>query len=354
MKKAIFFFLFVSLLIVNCGCQEISISIQLNEKETKSEETQASNEMKANITPTSILAPTRTPYLPTQTPIQSDEDEEFDAEKYFFPEELLPEDTSFNSTGCIFNVTNLNSPGDLFGIAHVRSYYTDIYSITIEETIVESSVSTSPENLKVGRHGEEFSVDNSEDALGDYAMVFTSTDHGSKTYHYHFYKGNIIVLLSLGGMDAFVSKENTYMLAKAIEERLPDENPEFSGINALSLNLQSELFNEYFYAFQFMSCDNPDYPLDAIPVHANFFCYSASIIKQINDFKIGIYDDQYREVIYVRKFSSPLQQGPNFLHFFHAMWGFAWHELPAGDYQTLIWVNGQLVKSIPFTLTNEY
>lgn len=353
MRKVFHIFLFTSMMIMYCGCQEISISIHHDEHELETVGTQAANEI---ITQTAIMpsiAPTRTPYLPTQTSIQSDGDKVFHSENYFFPEELLPEDAIFNSTGCIYNVTNLSSPGNLSGIAHVRSYYTDIYSITIEETIVESSVSTSPENLKVGRHGEEFSVDNSEDALGDYAMEFTSTNHGAKTYHYHFYKGNIIVLLSLGGMDAFVSKENTYMLAQAIEERLPDEDPEFSGINTLSLDSHSELFDEYFHAFQFMSCDDPDYPLDAIPVHANFFCYSASIIKQIEDFKIGIYSDQYKEVIYIRKFPSPLQQGPSFLHFFHAMWGFTWHELPAGDYQTLIWVNGQLVKSIPFTLINE-
>lgn len=349
MKRAFLIFLFASLMIINCGCQEISISITNNEQEIRAGET-----LTADTTVTPSIAPTVTPYLPAQTSPKPDGNGKLNPEDFFFPEKLLPENTSFHTTNCIYNVTNLNSPGDLSGIAHVRSYYTETYSITIEEVIVESPVPASPENLKVGRHGGEFSVDTSEDALGDYAMVFTSTDHGAITYHYHFYKGDTIILLSLGGFDAYVSKENTYMLAKAIEERLPDEDAEFKGINVLSLDAHYELFDEYFHAFQFMSCDDPDYPLDAIPVHANFFCYSASIIQQINDFKIGIYADQYEEMIYVRKFTSPLPQGPSFLHFFHAMWGFAWHELPAGDYQTLIWVNGKLVKSIPFTLTNDY
>ncbi len=352
MRKAFLIFMFISLIFVNSGCQEIGISIQYNKQEINTEKAQTAN--KLNITPTSsIPAPTRTPYLPTQESSQGSEDTTYDPHDYFFPDNLLPEDISFHvSDTMIFNVSHLFEPGNLSGIAYVKLYQASAYSLTIEEIIVQSSAPTSPESLKAGHHNEYFLPDSSDQALGDYAMVLTSMMHASeKTYHYHFYKDNTIVLLSLGGMDPFVSKENVYMLAQAIEERLPDQSPLAASINSPSLDLHPELFEEYFNNIEFISCVNPDYPLDAIPVNAFGLCFYTDIKKFIEDFKVGIYADDSRQIIFIQEFNSSPPLGKKYTDYYQGLYGFPWQEFSIGDYQALFWIDDQLVKSIPFTLT---
>ena len=350
-RKTFIIFLFSSMLLASSGCQEITISVEYNSDESRKEGTQTAMDSAAQATASPSLKPTRTPFLPTQESISETENDSFDPEKYFFPEEMLPEGMSFNSSDNLtYYASYLFSPGSLFGVAHVKLYEASIYSISIEEVIIESTIPVSPQNLKVGHNHEELKPDTSEQALGDYAMTMTSMTHNAITYHYHFYKDNIIVLLSLGGMDPYVSKENVYQLAKAIEDRLPEQYAVIDGIDAPSLELQPGLIDNYFKELELMSCNNPELSLDAIPIRAYGFCYYADTTKLIRSFKTGIYSDEYHEVIFIKDFNSPPQLGKQYAELFSSEWDFAWHELQAGDYQALFWVDDQLVKAIPFTI----
>ena len=338
------------LLVLNSGCQEVNIYLEYPDEGNGRDRIAMDN-----VTSTPTFSPTRTP-RPIEVETTADfQEEAFDVNAYFFPVEMLPEDIElYYDSIKHYNVSYLQNPGSLLGIAHVRSYYSNDDDLLVMQTIVQSPLPGQTEMLKAGHYERYLSKDNGGASLGDYAMGGFLNSSEENFYLYRFYKGNILVFITLSGHHPFVAKDYAHSLAKAIEEKLPDEFPVVENINTPSLEFHQELAGTYFQQLTLVDCDNQKEIVGNIQFRHQGICFKADVIKLIANLKVGLYDEKYNQIIYMKEFISAPQFGESIYEFLSCEWGFAWSEIHSGDYQVLFWVNDQLVQSIPLSLTATY
>ena len=342
---------FLILLLITSGCQEVSIYIDYPKDDGQEEMI-----TKESATDTPKLAPTRTPApLPQALSQDNNEEVEIDIDQYFFPVEMLPENIGFDYDSVKqYNVSYLESPGSLLGIAHVRSYYSNDDDLYVMQVIIHSPLPGQVEMLNAGHYQREQVRDLNENSLGDYAMIGHLNNDEENFYQYRFYKENIIVIITLVGKHPFVSQDNVFQLAKAVEEKLPDKLPAVERIITPSLEIEQGAADQYFRKLELIECESGETLAESIPYTHQDICFKANVSKLISNLKVGIYDEKNNEIIYLKEFIAAPQFGERVYNLLSCEWGFAWTELYAGDYQALFWANDQLAKPIPFTLTNPY
>ena len=350
MPRIIFIFQIFLLLVFSSGCQEVNIYLEYPDEEDREGSTSIDN-----MTSTPTLSPTRTPH-PIQMRTSSEpEEKDFDVSSYFFPNEMLPGDVDFSYDSIRhYNVSYLNNPGSLLGIAHIQSYDADNDNLHVMQIIVQSPLPGQAEMLKAGHEGQGLVRDLGDARLGDYAMTSHLDNNFENSYQYRFYKGNIVVIVITRGNHSFVNQDNTHHLAKTIEEKLPDDFPAAEKINAPSLDLKQDLADEYFRQLDLIDCEAREKIIGNIQYRNQGLCFKADVIKLITNLKVGLYDERYAQIIFIKDFISAPQFGELEYGLLMSEWGFAWSELHTGDYQALFWVDDQLVKSIPFSLTKSY
>jgi hypothetical protein len=310
------------------GCQEIEIRVILPEE---------------NAAPTG-----------TSTPASSDENTAetqsgvFNPDDYFFSEADLPQDVYFNADNkkTMF-VSYLQNPGTLHGIAHIRQYDSYESSIFVAQDIIQSPVPGEPEMLRTGHHGNLFEATPPDMSLGDYSLLLHMQSETENNYSYRFYKNNMIVIVDLSGFHSFVTEENVYRLAKTIYDKLPEEFPVTEVMETPPLELQPELTDKYFYTLEMTSCQPPYEVTDPLLETELGYCFHADVLSLIRNLKIGLYDEHYKKVIYMKEFLYMPQLGEWNTGFFFPVWGYSWQHLREGQYRALFWVDDQLAATIP-------
>ncbi|BBB47861.1 hypothetical protein Pelsub_P1089 [Pelolinea submarina] len=312
------------------GCQEIEIKVIMPEEN-------------ASPAGTSTPAPSIESTAETQAGV-------FNPDDYFFSESDLPQDVNFvaDNKKTMF-VSYLENPGTLYGIAHIRQYDSYDANIFVAQDIIQSPVPAKPEMLRTGHHGNLFEATPPDMSLGDYSLRLHMQSETENDYSYRFYKNNMIVIVDLRGFHPFVTEENVYRLAKIIYDKLPEEFPIAEQMDTPSLELQPELTDKYFYTLEMTTCQPPYEGTNPLIETELGYCFHADIISLIRNLKVGLYDEHYRKVIYMKEFLFMPQMGEWHTGFFFPVWGYSWQHLHEGDYRALFWVDGQLAASIPFT-----
>ena len=334
MKRSKIYIVLMGIALSMIGCQEIEVKVILPEE---------------NTSPAGASTPA--PFIESTAEMQA---AVFNPDDYFFSESDLPQDVYFvaDNKKTLF-VSYLVNPGTLHGIAHIRQYDSYDANIFVAQDIIQSPIPATPEMLRTGHHGDRFEATPPEMSLGDYSLRLHMQSETENDYSYRFYKNNMIVIVDLRGFHPFVTEENVYNLAKLIYDKLPEEFPVAEQINTPSLELQPELTDKYFYTLEMTTCQPPYDITDPVIETELGYCFHADIISLIRNLKVGLYDEHYRKVIYLKEFLFMPQMGEWHTGFFFPVWGYSWQHLHEGDYRALFWVDDQLAASIPFTyITN--
>ena len=207
---------------------------------------------------------------------------------------------------------------------HIRQYDSYPANIFVAQDIIQSPVPGEPEMLRTGHHGNLFEATPPDMSLGDYSLVLHMQSATENDYSYRFYKNNMIVIVDLRGFHPFVTEENVYRLAKIIYDKLPEEFPVAEQINTPSLELQPELAEKYFYTLEMTTCQPPYEATDPVIETELGYCFRADIISLIRNLKVGLYDEHYRKVIYMKEFLTMPQLGEWDTGFFFPVWGYSW------------------------------
>ena len=330
MKIRNFWFTLITAALLMAGCQKIEIKVILPEEIA---------------TPAVTLTPA--PSIESTAETQAGG---FNPDDYFFSESDLPQDVYFNADNkkTMF-VSYLQNPGTLHGIAHIRQYDSYESSIFVAQDIIQSPVPGEPEMLRTGHHGGDFEVTPPDMSLGDYSLRLHLQSETENDYSYRFYKNNMIVIVDLRGFHPFVTEENVYRLAKTIYDKLPDEFPVAEEMDTPSLELQPELTDKYFYTLEMTTCQPPYEVTDPLLETELGYCFRADVLNLIRNLKIGLYDEHYKKVIYMKEFLYMPQLGEWDTGFFFPVWGYSWQHFREGQYRALFWVDDQLAASIPIT-----
>lgn len=274
----------------------------------------------------------------------------FDPYDYYFDESDLPQDVSFvaDNEKTLF-VSYLQNPGTLHGIAHIRQYDSYPASIFVAQDIIQSPVPAEPEMLRTGHHGSLFEATPPDMSLGDYSLILHMQSETENDYSYRFYKNNMIVIVDLRGFHPFVTEENVYRLAKLIYDKLPEEFPVAEQMDTPSLELQPELTDKYFYSLEMTTCQPPYEVTDPLVETELGYCFRADVLSLIRNLKVGLYDEHYKKVVYMKEFLYMPQLGEWDTGFFFPVWGYSWQHFREGNYRALFWVDDQLAASLPIT-----
>ena len=332
-RKRLFVFINVLLTVfLLCGCQEAAITYE------------TAADRKADAERKELE-----PVILYQEEISA---EPFDPDLYFFPEEMLPQDTAFTGFDQkTLNISYLESDGNLLGLAHVRHYQAYQSDLFISQTIIQSLVPITSQMLKSGHFGDQY-----EEVKGDYLVGQEAVmlETGSTIFNeqhiisYRFYKGNAMVIIDLFGWNPFVNMDSIYELASTVYKNLPDEIPQPGMINVPSLQVHPELQSEYFNTLELVDCTGDHPHLDVFINGDKGICFHADILNLIKDLKVGIYSNHYSRLLYVKDFLYSPTLGDWTTTLMDTTWGYGWQHLPEGEYQALFWVDGQLVAAIPF------
>jgi hypothetical protein len=334
LKHRVAYIALICIILGLSSCQEIQIKVYLPDEST--------------------LMP---PATPTPARVETQEAESsisFDPYDYFFNESDLPQDVVFNADNekTLF-VSYLVNPGTLHGIAHVREYNSYDSEIYVTQNIIQSPVPGEPEMLRTGHHGSLFLPTPPDMSLGDYSLYVHLQSATENDYSYRFYKNNMIVIVDLRGSHPFVTEENVYRLAKKIYDKLPEEFPIAEQMETPSLDLQPGLTQKYFYNLEMTTCQAPYEATDPVIDTELGYCFRADIVELVRNLKVGIYDEHYGKVVYMKEFLDMPEMGEWVSGFFFPVWGYSWQHLHAGEYQALFWVDDQLAASIPFTFVKQ-
>ncbi len=295
--------------------------------------------------------------MPTVSPVVNNTETQetrsaapFNPYEYYFDESDLPQDVSFvaDNEKTLF-VSYLQNPGTLHGIAHVREYNSYDAQIFVAQNIIQSPIPGEPEMLRTGHHGNLFKPTPADMSLGDYSLSVHMQSETENDYSYRFYKNNMIVVVDLRGFHPFVTEENVYRLAKKIYDKLPEEFSVAEQIDTPSLELQPELTDKYFYTLEMTTCQPPYEVTDPVVETELGYCFRADVLSLIRNLKVGLYDEHYKKVIYMKEFLYMPQMGEWDTGFFFPVWGYSRQHLRAGQYRALFWVDDQLAASLPIT-----
>lgn len=327
------------------GCQEMQILIEFPEEAVVDS---------VFLTPEQIVdetSPSLETSMPTSTvePI-STEMPDFDSSRYFFSIEALPKEVNFIADDeKTLLVSYLESPGSLFGVAHVREYESYPDDIFVAQNLIQCPIAVQPNMLLSGHHGQDFHPTTARRSLGEKSVIYHLEDKIS----YRFYQNNMMVVIDLRGSHPFVTEENAYLLAKSIYGKLPEDFPISTLIESPSLDYQSELSGKYFRAIEFVSCHSPHIVTDPVVETELGYCFRTDIVELILNLKVGIYDKRYEKLVYMKEFLFVPQMGEWVTGLFFPVWGYGWQHFHEGEYEALFWVDDQLVEVIPYTLVKE-
>ena len=334
MKHRVAYIALICIALGLSSCQEIQIKVYLPDESTS--------------------MPTASPTPDRMETREAEFSTSFDPYDYFFDESDLPQDVHFNADNekTMF-VSYLVNPGTLHGIAHIRQYDSYESSIFVAQDIIQSPVPGEPEMLRTGHHGGDFEVTPPDMSLGDYSLRLHMQSETENDYSYRFYKNNMIVIVDLRGSHPFVTEENVYRLAKTIYDKLPEEFPVAEDMDTPSMELQPELTEKYFYALEMTTCQPPYEVTDPVVETELGYCFRADVLNLIRNLKVGLYDEHYKKVIYMKEFLYMPQLGEWNTGFFFPVWGYSWQHLRAGQYRALFWVDDQLAASLPITYVKQ-
>lgn len=354
MKKAITILILTGCLLFNSSCQEINIRVDYPDDNPPASTTNDENIAKTTlpVNPTAVLK--NTPASDNQNGATATQIPVFDPYLYFFPDSALPSEVNFvaDDKKTLF-VSYLENPGSLFGIAHVREYESYQDDLFAAQNIIQSPIPGQPEMLRTGHHGNDFQPTSSNHSLGDYSLSYHVRTETENYYSYRFYKNNMIVVVDLRGFHPFVTEENVYRLAKMIYDKLPQEFPIAERMETPPLELHPELTKKYFYNLEMTTCQPPYAVTDPVLETELGYCFRADIIELIRNLKVGLYDEHYGKVVYMKEFLFTPEMGEWVTGFFFPVWGYSWQHFHAGEYQALFWVDDQLAASIPFTFVKK-
>ena len=107
----------------------------------------------------------------------------------------------------------------------------------------------------------------------------------------------------------------------------------------------------YFKDLNLRDCGPFETPITNLAASMDGICIKLEVLKPIQNFKVGVYSENYRQVIFIKEYLLPAQLGRWDPQVVEGVWDFAWNEFPDGEYQVLIWVNDQLAASLPFSIS---
>ena len=357
-----------SLLVILClaltGCQEISVVVEMPTIVVQAVQPSIAGQGTAGAQTPQPAEPTAEPtrlpaatLLPSSTltatgAVSATPQPSFDPSLYFFPEDSLPQDLIFVADDKkTFLVSYLNSPGSLFGIAHVREYDCYPADLHVIQTLIQSPIEVSSEMLRTGHNGDRYVAVPEDILLGEEAMIFRCPPENSEDcVSYRFYQNNIMVVVDLWGSNAFINDEDVYTLAKTIHDRLPESFPIPTTIESPSLELEPGLAETYFRELYLVDCYPPYAALDPVYETDLGYCFQADILELIHNLKVGIYDTRYGKLVYMKEFLFVPPMGEWRTGLFYPVWGYAWQHFHEGEYEALFWVDDHLAAVLPYHL----
>ena len=134
-----------------------------------------------------------------------------------------------------------------------------------------------------------------------------------------------------------------------IYDKLPEEFPVAEQMDTPSLELQPELTDKYFYSLEMTTCQPPYEVTDPLVETELGYCFRADVLSLIRNLKVGLYDEHYKKVVYMKEFLYMPQLGEWDTGFFFPVWGYSWQHFREGNYRALFWVDDQLAASLPIT-----
>ncbi len=280
-------------------------------------------------------------------PVYSD----IDPTQYFFHDDALPQDISFSSEAVkTYLISYLTSPGKMTGIAFVRNYQAYYRNFSVDQIIIQSPYPIPLDMFKAGHHGEDLEPAPAEYRLGEDTLIHSVQNGEKREVRYRFYQNNIMVIVNLYGSDAFVSLENAYQLASIIALHLPESFPTIESLTTLPLEVETGLADTYFKGLGLRDCGPSAAPITHLTSSLDGICIKIDVLKPIQNFKVGVYSENYQQVIFIKEYLLPAQLGRWDPQVVEGIWDFAWNEFPDGEYRLLIWVNDRLAAAAPFSI----
>jgi len=274
-----------------------------------------------------------------------------DPSLYFFPDEALPQDAAFNSEALTsYYISYLPGPNKMMGAAFVRHYMAYYQDFEVEQIIIQSPYPVPLDMFNAGHSGEVLDLPPEGYQLGQGTLVNSFQEGNWREIRYRFYQNNIMVIVQLHGSNDFVSLESAYQLAGIIAAQLPESFPTVDSLTTLPLEVEPGLADTYFKDLSLRDCRPSEAPITHLSSSLDGICIKLDVLKPIQDFKVGVYSENYQQVIFIKEYLLPAQLGRWDPQVVEGVWDFAWNEFPDGEYRLLIWVNDRLAAAAPFSI----
>ena len=361
LKYSLFrFIILISSVVLLSGCQIIQVTIEFPGLEPTSfpsaAEPSLSVPTRSEISGTALLPatlmPSETPlsFSATLTPsltVSPTAQAAFDPLPYLLTLDDLPKNISMSGGDLqTLSISYLESQGDLLGMAYVCGYQAFPEELFITETLFQSPEPFQPGLLRSGHFNRDFIVADDKLTLGEGAVYYVE---GNQHVNYRFYRENVMVSIELAGNDPYITLENALLLAETVQDRLPQELPQPRKLGKPDLEVQQDEYDKYFRDLKLVDCEGENEEISNYSDDTSGYCFSADVIEYIDNFKAGIYNVRYSQLVYVKEFHSSPLMGEGLYGIFNPIYGYGWDKLRSGDYLALFWVNDKLVASRPFS-----
>jgi hypothetical protein len=321
----------LGLLLLSSACQEITVNLEYAEMADREAVTHPSDQ------------PPLSPDSPTAGPI--------DPSLYFFPDEALPQDVAFSSEALTsYYISYLPGPNKMMGAAFARRYNAYYQNFEVQQIIIQSPYSIPLDMFNAGHSGEVLDLPPEGYSLGQGTLVNSMQEGSWREVRYRFYQNNIMVIVQMQGLDDFVSLENAYQLAGIIAAQLPESFPTVESLTTLPLEVEPGLADTYFKGLSLRDCGPSGKLITNLSSSLDGICIKVDVLKPIQDFKVGVYSENYQQVIFIKEYLLPAQLGRWDPQVVEGIWDFAWNEFPDGEYRLMIWVNDRLAAAVPFSI----
>ena len=321
----------LGLLLLSSACQEISVNLEYPEVADGQAGTHAAAQNPLS------------PESPSAGPI--------DPSLYFFPDEALPQDAAFSSEALTsYYISYLPGPNKMMGAAFVRRYNAYYQDFVVQQIIIQSPYPVPLDMFNAGHSGQVLNLPPEGYQLGQGTLVNSFQEGTWREVRYRFYQNNIMVIVQMQGADDFVSLENAYQLAGIIAAQLPESFPALESLTTLPLEVEPGLADTYFKDLGLRDCGPSAAPITHLSSSVDGICIQIDVLNPIQNFKVGVYSENYQQVIFIKEYLLPAQLGRWDPQVVEGIWDFAWNEFPDGEYRLLIWVNDRLAAAAPFSL----
>ena len=158
-----------------------------------------------------------------------------------------------------------------------------------------------------------------------------------------------MVVLTMAGEHPYKTIQNLYSFAQKIYDGFPHESIDTPTMPLLPV-LKTEN-RDNFQSIQLTECEADNPKSESFVNGDQGICFSIELTELNFDLKAGIYNPEYAQLFYLTEFQSFFRLGQSNHGLFRPVTDFGWQHLPAGEYQALFWVEGDLVAVLPFTFT---